>query len=159
MKRGRITLVAIIAAVLLLPAENGNGQSRADAPNDFTLELLGRCILYSLSYQRMVAEQFGVEVGGSLLASNEESFGFLSLGGRAYLSTSNAAPCITGGVVFGSSSDDSGVFDGDASGAYYYIGPGFEYRSDGGFVLRGTVDFLIRDGFIVWPGLQMGIAF
>ena len=42
---------------------------------------------------------------------------------------------------------------------YFYAGPGFEYRASGGFLLRGSVNFLIKDGFFVWPGLTMGIAF
>jgi len=158
MKSVRVVLAAVIVCVLLLPAGESRAQSRAELPNDVTLELLGRCFLYSFSYQRMVGEHFAFEAGGSVLASSEGGAGLLSLGGRAYLTRGNAAPCIAGGIVFGSSLDGA---NSDDSASYFYVGPGFEYRSDGGFVLRGGVNFLIfeEEEFIVWPGVQVGIAF
>ncbi len=39
------------------------------------------------------------------------------------------------------------------------LAPGFEYRMSGGFVFRGGVNFLIKDGFFVRPGIALGIAF
>jgi hypothetical protein len=106
----------------------------------------------------MVGEHFAFEVGGSALATSEGGAGLLSLGGRAYFTRGNAAPCIAGGVVFGSSFDGA---NDDGSASYFYVGPGFEYRSDGGFVMRGGVNFLIfeEEEFIVWPGIQIGVAF
>lgn len=159
MKPAQIVLAVVTASVLLLPTGKVVAQSKSELPNDFTLELLGRCILYSLSYQHTMGEVFGIEVGASLIGTSEESVAFLSLGGRAYVIRSNAAPCISGGLVYVTASTDSGPFDGDDSGVYFYVGPGFEYRSDGGFLFRGTVNFLVRDGFFVWPGVQVGIAF
>lgn len=50
MSRTRIVFFIIL---ILLPAANLLAQVRPQKPNDVTIELGGRCILYSLSYQRM----------------------------------------------------------------------------------------------------------
>jgi len=150
--------ILVMSSVSLTSA--GSAQSSKIAlPNDFSLELLGKCLVYSMSYQRTVTPNVGIEIGASLLGGSGASVTFFNVGPRLYAVKGNASPCVAGGVVIVSGSTDSGPFSSSASGAYGYIGPGFEYRSDGGFLFRGTVYFLVHDGFFVWPGLQIGIAF
>jgi hypothetical protein len=159
MKRAWIFLLV----VLLLPETSMLAQSRLDKPNDFTIELLGRCILYCFSYQRMVGPQVGVEVGFSLIGGagggESSSVFFLSGGPRFYFTKNNASPCIAGGLVFVSAGTDAGPFEGGGSTVYLYAAPGFEFRSASGFLFRGSVNFLIKDGFFVWPGLTLGVTF
>jgi hypothetical protein len=151
----------IILMALLLPAAGLLAQSRAEKPNDFTVELGGKCILYSLSYQRMVGEMFGLEIGASFIGGAIDGEGggviFLSGGGRFYFLKKNGTPTLSGGIVYVTSATDAGPIDG--SGVYFYANTGFEFRMSSGFVVRGGVYFLIKDGFFVWPGLQLGIAF
>ena len=151
----------VILMVLLLPVAGLLAQSRAETPNDFTIELGGRCILYSLSYQRMVGEMFGLEIGASFIGGAIDGEGggviFLSGGGRFYFLKKNGTPTLSGGIVYVTSATDAGPIEG--SGVYFYANPGFEFRMSSGFVVRGGVYFLIKDGFFVWPGLQLGIAF
>jgi hypothetical protein len=153
----------LFLVVLFLPGTSVLAQSRMDKPNDITLELLGRCFLYSFSYQRMVAPQVGLEAGFSLIGGGGggESSGvsFLSGGPRFYFMKNNASPCIAGGIVFVSAGTDAGPFDGEASMVYLYVAPGFEFRSGSGFLFRGSINFLIKDGFFVWPGLTLGVTF
>lgn len=151
------TVLLVIA--LLIPAGSLLAQSRTEKPNDFTLELGGRCVAYCLSYQRIIGEQFGLEVGASVLGGTDASVIFLSGGARAYLTKSAAAPCLSGGIVYITAQTDAGPFDAAASGVYFYASPGFEYRSSGGFVFRAGVTFLIKDGFFVWPSLTLGVSF
>jgi hypothetical protein len=150
---------AVALFLFLLPLSRSTAQSRTELPNDLTLDLLGRCLVYSLSYQRVVAPDFGIEGGLSILGGSGGSVVFVSGGGRAYLVSRDASPCISMGFVAVTASTGAGPFSSDASTAYLYAGPGFEYRSSAGFVFRGSVYFLIRDGFFVWPGVQLGIAF
>jgi len=82
---------------------------------------------------------------------------FLSGGGRFYLMKKNASPTLSGGLVYITDATDAGPLEG--SGVYFYVNPGFEFRQSSGFVVRGGVYFLIKDGFFVWPGIQLGIAF
>jgi len=160
MKRASI----FILAVLLLPVAGLLAQSRTEKPNDFTLELGGKCILYSMSYQRMIGEMAGLEVGASYIGGATEGTSagvfFLSGGARLYLTKKDASPCLSAGIVYVSAGTDAGPFGGDStSGVYFYAAPGFEYRMSGGFLFRGSVNFLIKNGFFVWPGLTLGIAF
>ena len=148
-----------LLGIMVLVSQGSAQESKKTLPNDISLELLGRCVLYSFSYQRTITPNFGIELGASLLGGSGASVTFFSVGARAYLLKGNASPCIAGGVVIVSGSTDSGPFSSSATGSYGYIGPGFEFRSDGGFLLRGTLYFLVHDGFLVWPGLQIGIAF
>lgn len=153
----RTCLVLLIT--VLLSTGSLLAQGRADKPNDFTLELGGRCIAYSLSYQRIFAEQIGLEFGASILGGTDASVIFLSGGARFYLTKSTAAPYLTGGIVFITAQTSAGPFDASDSGVYFYASPGFEYRSTGGFVFRAGVTFLIKEGFFVWPGITLGVAF
>ena len=152
----------VILMVLLLPVAGLLAQSRAEKPNDFTIELGGKALLYSLSYQRMVGEMFGLEVGASFIggAAGGESGGviFLSGGGRFYFIKKNASPTLSAGIVYVTDATDAGPLEGE-SGVYFYANPGFEFRQSSGFVVRGGVYFLIKNGFWVWPGIQLGIAF
>jgi hypothetical protein len=151
----------VILMVLLLPVAGLLAQSRAEKPNDFTIELGGKSILYSLCYQRMVGEMFGLEIGASFLGGatggDTGSIIFLSGGGRFYLMKKNASPTLSGGLVYITAATNAGPLEG--SGVYFYANPGFEFRQSSGFVVRGGVYFLIKNGFFVWPGIQLGIAF
>ena len=153
MNRARVVFLII---VFLLPAASLLAQSRAEKPNDFTFELGGRCIVYSLSYQRIISEQVGLEIGASLLGGTDASVFFLSGGARVYLTKKDASPCLAGGIVYITAGTSAGPFGEDsASGVYFYASPGFEYRTSGGFLFRASVNFLIKEGFFVWPGLTL----
>lgn len=154
-------LLGIFLVVVLLSSTGLFAQSRAEKLNDFSIELGGRCIVYALSYQRMLGESFGLEVGASMLGgSMEGSVIFLSGGGRFYITKNDASPTLSGGLVYITASTDAGPFSEDsASTVYFYVTPGFEYRASAGFLFRAGVNFLIKEGFFVWPGISVGIAF
>ena len=157
------TRIIFLIVLILLPAASLLAQVRAQKPNDFTIELGGRCILYSLSYQRMFGEMAALEVGASMIGGvsveTSASVLFLSGGGRLYLTRNNASPCIGGGVVYVTADTDAGPFEASGSGFYFYVTPGFEFRMSGGFVFRGGVNLLVKHRFFVWPGVALGIAF
>lgn len=138
--------------------------NRMDYPNDFGIELGGKSIAYSFTYQRMLGNHLGLEGGISALGGGDSDDNttiiFFPMGARAYLLNKNGSPFITGGVVLISASVDSGPFDDSASDAYSFAGLGFEFRAEGGFIFRGTAYTLItEDGFFIWPGLHVGYAF
>lgn len=151
-------------AGLLLPGNSLLAGSRNDSPNEVNLELAGKCLLYSFSYQRMVAEPFGIDLGISMLGGGSSgassSLVFFTGGAKVYFIQKNASPYVGGGIVAVSTSTNYGPFGDSSSGSYGYVGPGFEFRSDGGFLFRGSVYALIAGGgFFIWPGLSFGIAF
>lgn len=155
--------LSILSLIVLLSAGGLLAQSRAEKKNDVAIELGGRCFLYSLSYQRMVAEQFGLEIavsgiGGATEGESAMVF-FLSGGGRVYFLNKAASPYIAGGIVYVTAGTSAGPGSEWADGVYFYASPGFEFRMAGGFLFRASVNFLIKDGFFVWPGINLGIAF
>lgn len=156
-------ILAVFLVVALIPVGGLWAQSRAENPNDVAIELGGRCLIYSLSYQRMIGEQFGLEIaasgiGGGTDGENAFIF-FLSGGGRLYVTKKPASPFLSGGIVYVSAGTTAGPGSEWADGVYFYAAPGFEYRMSGGFLFRASVNFLIKDGFFVWPGINLGIAF
>ena len=62
---------AVILAGLLLLSGELAAQSRVEKPNDLTLELGGKCLIYSLSYQRMIGRSAGLEVGLSYFGGGD----------------------------------------------------------------------------------------
>ncbi|MBI5647212.1 MAG: hypothetical protein HY962_09805, partial [Ignavibacteriae bacterium] len=70
---------------------------RMQLTNDMTIELLGRCLIYSVSYQRMVFPRLGLEGGFAALGGSDASLLFFSAGARLYLTESNISPYIAGG--------------------------------------------------------------
>lgn len=159
----RVTVI-ILAVLLLLPTAGLLAQSRAVKKSDFTLELGGKFLLYSLSYQRMISETAGLEAGISYLGvggggDTASALGF-SGGLRLYLTKKDAAPCLSAGIAYVTSGTGAGMFDESGSFVYFYAGPGFEYRASGGFLFRGSVNLLFSgDFFFVWPGLTFGVTF
>jgi len=58
-----------------------------------------------------------------------------------------------------SASTNSGPFD-NATDFYGDVGLGFEFRSTGGFLFRGTAYVLFANGgYFIWPGISFGYAF
>ncbi|MFO7916234.1 MAG: hypothetical protein R6U43_11175 [Candidatus Krumholzibacteriales bacterium] len=155
--------LALILIAVFSTAEAAD-TNRTDFPNDFGIELGGKSIAYSFTYQRMVASRLGLEAGIAALGGGSSDDNttviFFPLGARAYLLNKNGSPFLTGGIVIISASVDSGPFDDSASDVYSYAGLGFEFRAEGGFIFRGTAYTLItEDGFFIWPGLHVGYAF
>jgi hypothetical protein len=154
----------LLVIVLLFSSTALTAQVRTTKPNDFSIELGGKCLLYSLGYQRTISPYFGLELSASLIgggvSGESASVFFLSGGGRAYFINKNASPYISGGLVWLSAGSSAGPFSDASSGVYFYASPGFEFRMEGGFLFRAGVYVLLKgSGFFVWPGISLGVAF
>jgi len=166
----RQPLTAIGAAVLLCTVvSQGQAQGaakplvRATMRNDVGIELLGRAVAYSFTYQRMVGNALGLEAGLGVLggsgSSSSTSIVFVPVSARFYLIPKDGTLYLTGGAVLVSASTTSGPFD-TATNFYGNLGLGFEFRSPGGFLFRGTAYGLFADGgYFIWPGISFGYAF
>ncbi|MDZ7859960.1 MAG: hypothetical protein U5O15_04750 [Candidatus Krumholzibacteriota bacterium] len=162
-KRITVSLIIIILfSIFFQPSVFA--QSRLEYPNDFGIEIGGKSIVYSFTYQRMLNHYIGLEGGISALGGGDSDGNatviFFPVGAKAYLLPKNGSPFITGGIVFINASVESGPFEDSTSNSYTYAGLGFEYRAEGGFIFRGTAYGLISEGsFFIWPGLHVGYAF
>ena len=160
-------IVILIVTILFLSMFSQSAaiaQSRTKLPNDFGIELLGKSLLYSFTYQRMIGHALGLEGGLSALGggSSEQNTTviFIPVGAKFYIVPKNGSPFLTGGAVLVTASVESGPFRDSSSDTYGYAGLGFEYRSTGGFLFRGTAYGLFSGGdFFIWPGLHVSYAF
>lgn len=154
----RIIILCTAVALLSIGSINtAQAQSRTALPNDFGIELLGKGAVYSFSYQRMASPSLGLQASLAALGGSEAAIVFIPLGGKLYFVPKDGSPFVTGGIVILTGTSDSGPID---SATYGYAGLGFEYRSIGGFLFRGTAYGLFAGGeFIIWPGLHIGYAF
>ena len=167
----RERLTALGTAILLCAAASqGQAQGaaktliRATMPNDIGIELLGKALIYSFSYQRMLGTTFGLEAGlGALGSGGASSSGtsivFIPVSAKIYLIPKDGTLYLTGGPVLVTASTSSGPFD-NATDFYGNVGLGFEFRSPGGFLFRGTAYTLFAGGgYFIWPGITIGYAF
>ena len=166
----REPLTAVGAAILLCVAASQSQAQGAAKPlvratmrNDVGIELLGKAVVYSFTYQRMVSNALGLEAGLGILggggSSTSSSLLFVPVSAKFYLIPKDGTLYLTGGAVLVSASTTSGPFD-TATDFYGAAGLGFEFRSAGGFLFRGTAYGLFAGGnYFIWPGLSFGYAF
>lgn len=137
---------------------------REKLPNDIGFELLGKGLAYSFYYQRTVSRFVGFEGGfgaiGGGADGDQTTVLFVPVGARLYAIPKNGSFFVSGGAVFINASTSSGPFDDSVSNTFGYVGPGFEFRAESGFLFRGTAYALLHgDGFFIWPGLTVGYSF
>lgn len=156
----------VVCATLCLAAAPAASQElvREKLKSDVGIELLGRSLLYSFTYQYTPVKQFGLEVGLGALGGGDSDDNttliFVPFGGKFYIIPKDGSLYLAAGGVFLNASTDSGPFDESGSTSYGYLGLGFEYRSESGLLFRGSAYGLIAGGgFFIWPGLSVGYAF
>lgn len=154
----------LVFAVTSAPAQGAAPLVRNTMKNDVSIELLGKAVIYSFNYQRMVSQAVGLEVGVGALGGGGSGSGgsivFVPIGAKFYLIPKDGSLYLTAGGVFITGTVTDGPFSGGASDVYGFAGLGFEFRSAGGFTFRGTAYSLIADGgWFIWPGLSLGYAF
>ncbi|RME56869.1 MAG: hypothetical protein D6790_14120 [Caldilineae bacterium] len=149
------TVVAV--SLIVLTAGVSPAQTRSTLRNDFGIELLGKGVIYSFSYQRMVLPSIGLQASLMGLGGNDGGILILPVGGNLYVSPKDASPFLSLGAGYITGSDGEDFLD---STTYAYIGPGFEYRAANGLLFRATGYLLIGEGgLLTWPGLHVGYAF
>lgn len=159
MSKKIITLCMTFALFLLGSINTSQAQTRTTLPNDFGIELAGKAVIYSFSYQWMaVPPLLGLQASLGVLGTSEDVVVFIPLGGKLYVIPNDASPFVTGGIVILTGTSGSGPLKNSTT--YGYTGLGFEYRSEGGLLFRATAYGLFAEGeFLIWPGLYIGYAF
>ena len=156
----------VVCATLCCAAAPAGSQElvREKLKSDVGIELLGKALLYSFNYQYTPVKQLGLEAGIGAIGGGSDDDNtmvlFFPVGGKFYIIPKDGSLYVAAGGVFLNASTDTGPFDDSESSAYGYAGLGFEYRSEGGLLFRGTAYGLIAGGgFWIWPGLTVGYAF
>jgi hypothetical protein len=157
-------LVCALASSLPAQAPAARASTRVTLRNDVSIELLGKAALYSFGYQRMVTPALGLEVGlgaiGGGSSSENATIVFAPIGGKLYVIPKDGSLFLAAGAVLVSASVTDGPFSDSGTDSYGYAGLGFEFRSSGGFMFRGTAYGLFSGGeYFIWPGITIGYAF
>ena len=171
----RQTRLRLVVALLVLGKCSGSGlwaQTNATPPrNMLGVELLGRGLLYSFNYERLLTRSVGV--GGGVAAWSISDSGLFSPAQKsttvvipAYISWTPAgrthSPYLAGGITVAPSK----VRQIHLGNTFYNVNAfgtltaGYQFRSRGGFVVRPTLNGLVFDGEpFLWPGILLGFAF
>ncbi len=153
-KRYAFLIVVLGMSLLSLQSE---AQSRDSLRSDFGIELLGKGLIYTFSYQHMVTSNVGIHGSLEALGGSDALVVAIPVGANLYFVNKDGSPFVTAGLSLLTGSVDVGDVD---SALYGFGGLGFEYRSMSGFVFRGTAYALVYSGeFLIWPGLHVGYAF
>ena len=162
--RCAVFLLALVAVSRVGAQDHSAGPARLARPNDFSAEMLGRSILYTVSYSRMLTQAIGLEAGAGVFtgtAPDTSTIITVPVGAKFYLTPSNNSLYLAGGAVFVSATLQRGPFqDAPGKSVYGYAGLGFEHRAIGGFVLRVTAYELFSGGAAhIWPAFSVGHSF
>lgn len=168
-KRGLFLLLALFSAHAL--AEEVPN-TRVTYPVGISAEILGRGMLWSINFERVVSEQAAVGVGYGQVATEQSevetdrSARMIPVWMNYYLSDSGNSAFVTGGanVVLNSGSvkrDTATVsalkLPNDA--ILPVAGGGYESRTDTGFLFRFGAYLLVGDNVKPWMGFTFGQTF
>lgn len=147
--------------------------TRVSDPNVFSLELLGRGALYSVNYDHAFGDQmaagFGFGSVGTELASgadaNQAAY-LVPVYFNFYFMKSEGSLFATGGVdmVLNNSkvkalTSTTGDVEFRSDAILPTLGLGYEYRADGGFLVRAAGYALFGDKVSPWFGASFGVTF
>ena len=163
----------IMVSCLLIQSTAHAANIRMSNPNDISIELGGRALLYSLNYGRTLSENLSLGIGyGGVATNNPDGTpstatsalipAYLSL----YLAQDMSSPFITlggnlvtnSGVLIGQNTSVGGLKFA-ASPIILTFGLGYEYRGYNGLMIRLTAYGLYSSAFFPWAGLSFGYAF
>jgi hypothetical protein len=124
-------------------------------------EVLGRALVYSVNYERMLGARFGAGAAVAFWGNDDENLtlvplylSFTPVGRRHALYVAAGATLGTSNIpLFTTSTQREGFAFGTATA-------GYQFRSSGGYIIRPVVHFLYgRNSVIVWPGVTIGRTF
>lgn len=151
--------VSVARAELSSGYEDSEKSYRLLQPNSFTISLLDVALAYSVDYDRVLNEYFGLGISGSYIGNSDDfAAGIVNLHANIYpVGGKSFAMLISPGYSITTSDYDVLNFTGGSG--FGTVGVGFEYRKT--LVLRVKLNFLIGpdDFWFPYPGISLGGAF
>ena len=169
-----IRTVSICAfALAVLPFSVRAEHVRVTNPNAVSVEALGRGLLYSVDYDRVVSDDIvvGVGIGSTSMRTLGDvdagiSTALIPIYANLYLIRDGNSPFVTAGADIVTNSGQlaglKSTFGGmefNSNAVLPTFGVGFEARTDAGFMARLTAYGVIAKGFNPWGGLTLGYSF
>ena len=167
-----LQLVVVASSILLSLAAQAE-HTRITNPNALGLELLGRGMLYTLNYDRVISDDMSAGFGIGTVSTrflNDQDTGKSATLVPAYLNyylTRDAGSLFgSAGVTLVTNSSDVKGFKSSTgnlefpSGAILpTFGVGYENRGDAGFLVRVTAYGVLGKSLTPWLGFMFGFAF
>ena len=160
-------LVAFLGAYAwVTPAQAAH--TRITNPNAATVEILGRGILWSVGFDRVLDDHLaaGLGIGSVKIQGSSESATVIPAYFNYYFAKEQGSLFATGGVslVTGAGNldglkSDVGGIKFSSSSVLPTFGVGYENRSDAGFLFRVAAYGLIGKEIAPWGGLSVGWSF
>jgi hypothetical protein len=168
-----VSLVLALALLTLAPRASRAEHVRVTNPNSVNVELLGRGMLYSVSYDRVVTDDLVAGVGFGTTSTRTLSdvdagvstallplyvnYYFMREGGSPF-ATLGADIVTNSGEVNGLKSTYSGIEFGSRA-VLATVGAGYESRTDAGILFRVAVYGIYAKTISPWGGLTLGYCF
>jgi hypothetical protein len=165
-----------LAVSLLLVSVLGQSalaaHTRVTNPNAISFELLGRGLLYSVSYDRVLNDELAAGFGyggvttkvGDMSANQTASMipayinYYLAADQGSVYATAGAVLIANSSTAQGKSASVSGI-DFTSQSVIPQFGLGYENRGDSGFLFRVTAYGMIANKFAPWAGFTFGYSF
>lgn len=165
--------LALVLVVLAVPCLASAEHTRVTNPNNIGFEILGRGLLYSVQFDRVLNDDMAAGLGFGHVATKtaagadsgvnanmipayfnyyfarEQGSIFATAGATLVLNSGDVKTlsASTGGLEFGSSA------------VLPTLGVGYENRGDSGFLFRFAAYALIASNVAPWAGFSFGYAF
>lgn len=167
--------LATVACAFAIPSICSSSEpTRSYFPNVLSVEALGKGLLISLNYDRMLDADFAAGFGIGRTRTEADASGkageailvplYLNYYFRSW--AGDFSPYLTGGVDVVLGADELEGQGASPSTLQFpgthvipFAGVGYEYRSPINFTFRGTAYLLLGDGLAPWFGLSVGYAF
>jgi len=168
----KFLLLVILFGFVLFFSSAYASHTRPTYPNAITLEFLGRGLLYSVNYDRVISEDFvagfgyGTPATKTFTGADSRAASILPVYVNYYFLRDQGSLYLTGGIDMILNSDDVQGRKAKTSGIEFpsntvmpTLGLGYENRSDANFIFRGCLYGIFAEKFSPWVGFSIGYAF
>lgn len=129
------------------------------------LELGGNAVVYSINYDRLLSNDFGLRFGIMAFGVSASDAGAMAVGvpvtGSYFIGENNHRLELGAGILYLSAAVGSGDFSGSGSAVAPTGIIGYRYQPvDGGFFFKaGFTPFVYNNQFIPYGGISLGYTF
>ncbi len=175
MNKIKTSLVPIVASFLsaILPHPSFAEHTRVTNPNSIGIEVLGRGLLYSIQFDRVLNDDLAAGIAFGAIATKTASgtdsgktASFIPVFMNYYFAREQGSIYATAGATLVTNASDLNGLSANMSSLTFSsnailgtVGLGYENRSDNGFLFRICGYGIIGTTIVPWVGFNFGFAF
>ena len=166
LKQKQWLLFALMVSISVLPQLSDAEHTRVTHPNVIGVEMLGRGLLYSVQFDRMLDDDFAAGISLGTVSAQSQTVTLIPVYMNYYFKREQGSLLATAGVDVVASGNSANGSKATVSGLEFpsnsvlpLFGFGYENRSDANFLFRVNGYGIIASTFIPWIGFTFGYAF